>query len=106
MQPATRVEVTKQLKQLGRQVAAAEALLMAGDYPAAIRDLLEARRLGNQTIAALIAGCLRRSLAEVNSTDWRRRQAGVDEFIGLVDFVESTLCPTCRRQLATKLKRT
>lgn len=104
MQPDTRAEVTRQLKQIGRRVATAEALLMAGNYPAAIRALLEARRLGNQTIAVLIAGCLRRSLADVNSADRRRREAGVDEFIRLVDFVESTLCPTCRRRVAAKLK--
>ncbi len=104
MQPETKVEATKYLKQIGQRVAAAESLLLAGNHAAAIRTLLKARRLGGQTTAVLMADCLRRALAGVNSPDRRTREASVAEFIRLADFIESTLCPTCRRRVVAKLK--
>lgn len=105
MQPETKVEATKYLKQIGQRVAAVESLLLAGNHAAAMRALLEARRLGGQATAVLLADCLRGALAGVSSPDRRAREAGVDEFIRLVNFVESTLCPTCRRRVASHVRR-
>lgn len=104
MQPETKVEVTKYLKQIGQRVAAVESLLLAGNHAAAMRALLKARRLGGRATAVLMADCLQQALAGVNSPDRRTRDAGVDEFIRLVNFVESTLCATCRRRVAARLK--
>jgi uncharacterized protein with beta-barrel porin domain len=104
MKPETKVAATKHLKRLGQCVATAEALLSAGNHTAAMRALLEARRLGGQATAVLMADCLQQSLAGVNSPDRRTREASVDEFIRLVDFVESTLCVKCRRRVAARLK--
>jgi hypothetical protein len=104
MQPETKVEATKTLKQIGQRVATAEALLSAGQHAAAIKTLLEARRLGGQATAVLMADCLQQVLAGISSPDRRTREASVDEFIRLVDFVESTLCATCRRRVAARLK--
>jgi hypothetical protein len=99
MQPKTKVEATKSLKQIGQRVATAEALLLTGNHAAAMRALLEARRLGGQATAVLMADCLQRALNGVSSSDRRTREASLEEFIRLVDFVESTLCATCRGQV-------
>jgi hypothetical protein len=104
MEPKTRAEVTKLLKQIGQRVATAEALASADDPVAAMRTLLAARHLGGQATAVLMADCLQQALAGVNSPDRRTREASVDEFIRLVDFVESTLCVKCRRRVAARLK--
>lgn len=105
MRPETKVEAMKSLKQIGQRVASAEALALAGDSAAAMRALLEARRLGGQATAVLMADCLQQALAGVNSPDRRTREASVDEFIRLVDFVETTLCRACRRRVASRVRR-
>jgi hypothetical protein len=104
MHPSANAEAMKHLKLIGQRVAAAEALLLAGNHPAAIRTLLEARRLGGQTMVVLIVDCLRRALASVNSPDRRTRETCVDEFVRLVGLAGSTLCLACRRRVVARPK--
>ena len=104
MDPATRVKAVRILQALLKQVVAAETLLSQGDDPATMRSLLKARRLGGQATAAVIANCLRQAFAAADSADRYTREQGLDEFFRLIAFVESTLCPTCRRRVAAKLK--
>lgn len=101
---ATRAEVEHFLQDVLKRVTAAESLLLQGDDLAAMRSLLKARRLSGQATATLIANCLRRAFANVDSADRYTREQCLDEFIRLIDFAETTLCPTCRRRVAAKLK--
>ncbi len=105
MEPDTRAEVTKQLKQISQRIATAEALTSADDPAAAMRTLLAARHLGGRATAVLLADCLQQALQGVRSPDRRMREASVDEFIRLADFVDTTLCRTCRRRVAARVKR-
>ncbi len=105
MEPHTRAEVTKLLKQIGQRIATAEALTSSDDPAAAMRTLLAARHLGGRATAVLLADCLQQALQGVRSPDRRMREASVDEFIRLADFAETTLCRTCRRRVASRVRR-
>lgn len=101
---ATRGEAVRLLDRLLKHIVMAEAQLSQGNDPAAMQSLLKARRAGGQVTATVITTCLRQALATADSADRYTREQGLDEFFRLIAFVESTLCPTCRRRVAAKLK--
>ena len=104
MDTRVRADTLKYLKKVEQSVKAAETLFDAGEYLPAVRTLTEARRLGGQATAVLMAECLRRVLDDASNGDRYAREKCLDELVRLVGFIESALCPACRRRVAARLK--
>lgn len=104
MSPTGRTKALQYLKEVEQSVRAAETLFDAGEYLPALRALTQARRLGGQATAVVMADCLRRVLDDATRGDRRTREKGLDELVRLVGFVESALCPASRRRVAARLK--
>lgn len=91
------------LQQVGERVETAEGDWQAGDALAAVRALVQARRLCGQATAALVGYCLRAAWGDVRQ---RGSAADLAAFFQMVEFAWDALCPACREQAAAGFAET
>lgn len=79
------------------EIARARGLTAQGQSIPAIRALLQAKRLGKETIAALLGGCLKAETKQADDVSLARLR----EQVG---FAQQSLCPACRSEVGRKWK--
>jgi hypothetical protein len=97
MKDTRRDEAIKHLHAMLKETVQAEELVSTGQAIHAMQALFRARRLGKQSIAALLGGCL-------SAAESRADQASLSRLAELIGFAQQALCPACRSEVGKKWK--
>lgn len=79
------------------ETARARDLTADGRAIPAMRALLRAKRLGKQSIAGLLARCLRAATEQADD-------ASLSRLVELIGFAQQALCPGCRSEVGKRWK--
>jgi hypothetical protein len=90
-------EALRSLRTMLEETTQAQQLVSTGQAIPAMRALLRAKRLGRQSIAALLGGCL-------GATSVQADEASLTRLAELIMFAQQTLCPNCRSEVGKKWK--
>ena len=97
MKSTPRQEAQRSLNAMLDETTRAQQLVSTGQAIPAMRALLRAKRLGRQSIAALLGGCLGAAAAQAD-------EASLARLMELIMFAQLDLCPDCRSEVGKKLK--
>ena len=97
MKNASRGEVLNPLRTTLEETVLARELTATGQAIPAMRALLRAKRLGRQSIGALLGGCLGATVARVD-------EASLARLMELIGFAQQALCLGCRGEVGKRWK--
>jgi hypothetical protein len=97
MKNTPRQEARRSLRAMLEETAQAQQLVSTGQAIPAMRALLRAKRLGRQSIAALLGGCLGAVAAQAD-------EASLARLMELIGFAQQVLCPACRSEAGKRWK--
>jgi len=97
MKNTPREKALRSLNAMLEETTQAQQLVSTGQAIPAMRALLRAKRLGRQSIAVLLGGCLGAAAAQAD-------EASLARLIELIKFAQQDLCPDCRSEVGKKLK--
>ena len=92
-----REQALKSLRAMLDETVRAHDLTANGDAIPTMRSLVRAKRLGKQSIAALLGNCL-------NATVEQADEANLPRLAELIGFAMQALCPACRSEVGKKWK--
>jgi len=98
MKSTPRQEALRSLHAMLEETMQAQQLVSTGQAIPAIRALLRVKRLGRQSIAALLGGCL-------GTTAVQADEASLARLIELIGFAQQSLCPGCRSEVGKNGRR-
>jgi len=97
MKNTPRQEALKSLYAMLEETTQAQQLVSTGQAIPAMQALLQAKRLGRQSIADLLGGCLRATALQAD-------EASNERLMELIGFAQQSLCPGCRSEIGKRWK--